>query len=83
MDREQTEFRLSLLDAQLAAAERAQEVTALMLAAADMQAVAELLGTSEAGSRMVLDTQWWRLTKEAREHLADEAERLRHELRTL
>jgi DNA gyrase/topoisomerase IV subunit A len=86
MDPEQIEFRLSLVTAQLAAIERAPEVTELMLSAPDlpaaMAAVAELLGLDEVASRAVVDTSWWRLTATERERLADEADRLRGQLPT-
>lgn len=81
MDGEAISFPLEILDAKLAAIGRAQEITAMMLAAEDQQAairsVARLLGTSEAASRAVLDTPWRHLTRAAQHRLSAEADRLR------
>ncbi|GAB3457108.1 hypothetical protein AB1207_17815 [Kineococcus endophyticus] len=84
MERERIEWRLALVEAQLAAADRAQEVTAAVLAAEDREgasrAVAELLAISQEGGRTVLDTAWGRLTQEERRLLAEEAARMRRQL---
>ena len=82
VDGEAINFPLEILEAKLAAIRRAQEITAVMLAAEDQQAavfaVAQLLGTSEAASRAVLDTPWRHLTRAAQHRLSAEADRLRY-----
>ena len=81
MDGEAINFTLEILEAKLAAIGRAQEITVVMRAAEDQQAairsVAQLLGTSEAASRAVLDTPGRHLTRAAEHRLSAEADRLR------
>lgn len=86
MDEDERRVRdhLMVVDALLRALDRRDEVFRVIGDSADedeaIRRVGQLLGVDKLGSRVVLDMQFRRLTRDWRHTLASEAEKLRSQL---
>ena len=83
-DERHTRDELMILDALLKAMDRRDEVFQIIEDSEDVdearRRVGQLLGVDELGSRVVLDMQARRLTRDQRQNLASRAEELRSKL---